>query len=835
LAQYYLNELSIEGFRGINNEADPLKIKFKPDCVNSIFAPNAQGKSSIYDAICYAIKGYIPKLSNLPSIDHPEEYYANRFHSSGKSTILLTFKPSDGSNNIDIMVERESNGNRRVSSPTGFSDPEEFLNNLDNEFCLLDQKTFQKFIDESPLNRGRTFSSLVGLGLLSQFRQGLELLSNSRTINSDFEIDELDQKILINQIILSRKITELKTPFKEVSELELSDPINTNEICKNTCDALKQVKLVKSFFLDSDLRSIDFNDIRDTIKSTEKSDQHDRLVELTKIISELKSVAPQDSDSIEKDNIIKLVEKREAALNLTKGELFKSLYDTIVELYDTEQWKENHKCPVCYSEIQYELKSKILTYLEEYETVNQTTEDIIKYWNENKWIERIKNLFNTEIFSIDQEQIDFFTATKDNFEDGELTSDALKKLFTEIEKLDKKRSEYLKTYQEEKEKLEKELPPSLVSLTEKISYAEQIKNSINAFEKAEKEIKHLQTTLSTRTNWKEFIEYACKTFSEAEVSLSSQKTLNLEQQYQQIYSDITNNPNIIPKLHKSEGKEDLFLSLKNFYGLNNVSATTLLAESYRNALAISIYLASSLDNISTSNFLLLDDVTSSFDAGHQFNLMELIRTKVARPKNSTGAQIIILSHDGLLEKYFDRLSSNTVWYHQKILGLPPKGSILTQQQDLSRLRTSAENFLNAGQIQQAEPLIRQYLEFKLLEIIRKVNIKVPVDFSIRDDKKMVQNCLDNINESVNIEKKLGTLILEQSQIDDLEKTHIPSFVSNWLSHYSTGVVSSLSPYILLGVLDTIDAISDCFKYDCKCSGAIKKRYYRSPSKKDCSC
>ena len=66
--------------------------------------------------------------------------------------------------------------------------------------------------------------------------------------------------------------------------------------------------------------------------------------------------------------------------------------------------------------------------------------------------------------------------------------------------------------------------------------------------------------------------------------------------------------------------------------------------------------------------VVLDDVTSSFDAGHQYFLMELIRTKLQQPNNPNGLQFIILSHDGLLEKYFDRLGGTADWHHNKLQG-----------------------------------------------------------------------------------------------------------------------------------------------------------------------
>jgi hypothetical protein len=69
-------------------------------------------------------------------------------------------------------------------------------------------------------------------------------------------------------------------------------------------------------------------------------------------------------------------------------------------------------------------------------------------------------------------------------------------------------------------------------------------------------------------------------------------------------------------------------------------------------------------------------VTSSFDAGHQFEVMEVLRTQVGKPLNPDGLQVIILSHDGLLEKYFDKLANTKDWHHQHMQGLPPAGSVM---------------------------------------------------------------------------------------------------------------------------------------------------------------
>src|SRR5207253_4801793 len=106
-------------------------------------------------------------------------------------------------------------------------------------------------------------------------------------------------------------------------------------------------------------------------------------------------------------------------------------------------------------------------------------------------------------------------------------------------------------------------------------------------------------------------------------------------------------------------------------------------------------------------------------------LMELIRKKLQQPQNANGLQFVILSHDGLLEKYFDRLGGSAGWHHAKLQGSPPMGAILHQAQGAERLKKTITALLAAGQVTQAEPLIRQFLEYKLQQIIRSVDIPVP--------------------------------------------------------------------------------------------------------------
>ena len=78
MTAWLLRSITIEGLRGINNEGDPLVLEFDPDAINSVFAPNAVGKTSVFDALLFAIRGCIKKLDTLPASEKGKDYYRNR-------------------------------------------------------------------------------------------------------------------------------------------------------------------------------------------------------------------------------------------------------------------------------------------------------------------------------------------------------------------------------------------------------------------------------------------------------------------------------------------------------------------------------------------------------------------------------------------------------------------------------------------------------------------------------------------------------------------------------------------------------------------------------------
>ncbi|WP_022667205.1 AAA family ATPase [Desulfospira joergensenii] len=833
MSRYFLSNIKVEGFRGINNANRPLELKFKTDSVNSVFAANALGKSSIFEALTYAIKGGIPKLDNLPAAERGADYYCNLFHCNQKSSIELTFRPDDSSGDVVISVERNPGGSKNVTSPSGHADPDGFLREISSELVFLDHKTFQKFIEDSPLDRGRSFATLLGSSQLSEYRQILNTLSNSGNINTDFKLNVLETQL--DSLAGSKKAiqTRIFQNYERITGNPPADASDHQAIIQEVTKVLYNVELLKPFLKEKDITNSDYVEIRKAIKKAEGSEQREELGRTIKSIAILDRLQATSDEVTEQTQLKTELNKRADALRKTKGALFKKMYDAVQEILETDDWSDPCVCPACNSSLQFTLSEAIEENLRQYENVKQAEKDIEEIWNAATWTTRLQGLENSQILKdkdFEKQYSEFF----EKYNSKKITVDDVDIGAAQLIKLEGIRTSTIKELTTQKTKIEKSLPASLVTLTQQVEYADQLKGAIKEYGDLPSATK-LSEKIDIIKRWKGFIETACTLFSKAESEYVKEKTASIENFYRELYSKITQNPEIVPKLVKAEGTEHLHLKLENFYGLDGLAATTLLSESYRNAFAISLYLCAALNDKPKAQFMVLDDITSSFDAGHQYALMEMLRTDIARPSNPDGPQLIILSHDGLLEKYFDTLSGTPSWNHQRLRGLPPKGHVLTQTQQSDHLRVEAEDFLNNGDTQHAEPLIRQYLEFKILEIIRKVNIPVSLDFSIRDDRKMVKNGLDAIRAAIDLHSAANSLILEQNQVNDFDGVHVPAIVGNWVSHYATGATSSLSPYTLLGVLNTIDKVSDCFRYDCSCSGTVRRRFYKNLSKKSCKC
>lgn len=828
MPRYFLKRLAVEGFRGINNENAPLDIKFEPNSVNSVFAVNGIGKSSIFEALCFAIHGTIPKLELLQAQERPQDYYCNRFHSKKTASILIEFQPDDGTSDVSVLVVRDADGNRTVVSPSGHTDPEAFLMTLKEAFALLDYKTFARFIEESPLERGRTFSALLGLAEYSDCRQALQSVSDTRVLNTDLETKVISTIVDNAKTGVQSALLTMRSSYEKVTGKPLEDLDKLDECANDVTTGLGNVELLKSQFSDKTLDDIDFDEIKSAIKTAEGGEKRRELEKTIESISALEALAVHDHAVVtaEQQKIGGLIDDLKKLLESTRGDLFKRLFESARELFTKGVWTEDKKCPLCESELSSSISGHVNEQLNQYAEVATKMSEISDTWKSSVWKRYLSAHETAAPLEIELQNRQLSVLDR-KFSSGNVLNDEWSEAVKWTSSLTGKVAEILEDVQCRKNALEKELPPSLVQLTEQVEYGRQFKDALKLYRDNKQKEATQQARLDIREKWKEFISTATTIFANAEATLSKARIKSIDADYKSMFREIMKVGDVIPNLQRASDREDLHVQLSDFHGQHKLSARALLSESYRNALAISVFLAAALKHSGKPRFVVLDDVTSSFDAGHQYWLMELIRTKLQQPLNVNGLQFIILSHDGLLEKYFDRLDGTVGWHHNKLQGSPPMGAILHQAQGAERLKTNITSLLDAGQVTLAEPLIRQYLEYKLQQIIRRVDIPVPIDFAIKDTKRMVSNCLEAITCAIELHKKAETLVLSEQQYVDIDTSHVPAIIGNWVSHYETGSGSSLSALVLIGVIDSIDALAECFKYDDQPGDSTVRRWYKS--------
>jgi hypothetical protein len=207
--------------------------------------------------------------------------------------------------------------------------------------------------------------------------------------------------------------------------------------------------------------------------------------------------------------------------------------------------------------------------------------------------------------------------------------------------------------------------------------------------------------------------------------------------------------------------------------------------------------------------------------------MEQPSTRFARPVQANGPQVILLSHDTLLEKLFNRHSNSSGWSHQRLEGTA-RTAVLPQSGAVNKVRDATIDLLNAGRVDDAAPRVRQYLEYSLHDVIDRCRIPVPLDLAFGDDKRTPGEYLNAIDAAVKLHQKAGTIVLDAAQVQALQM-HSAAIIANFLAHWSTGQTQAFSAPALLGVMAAVDAFPHCFKYE-PTPGAPKK-FYASLSKR----
>jgi hypothetical protein len=832
--RFLLKSIQIEGFRGINNSGSPLTLDFAVDKVNSVFASNAQGKSSVFQALAFALTGNVKGLADLHRGEDAVSYVVNRFHPTHTGTVSIQVVPDNNlSSPLKFTITITPDGSRTVTGPPEVAEPQLFLRSLAGPFTLLDYNTFQRFVADSPLDRGRTFSGLLGLSRLSEVRQALDTLQNTVTFNRDFRISELTAAAAAHRDDAHRAQEEVSRLLGAISPTVLPTPLTPPLARAIATDALRRHPELLSYWGESP--EPPFETLKRSLQVTEQAMLTNEASTLLARINQLTQLRVAGAEFDERRRAIALAIQLDEVIAVSPGLQIRDALRTSLAVLQSPGWPDSHQCPVCETTNDRDLVVHLQQHLGAFQAVDDTAALLTEAVRLSNWFRCFGQIFHQRELEPTGEERAVYGRLSAAIANASLRRGLLEESLEALDGLRERLIVQLNALILHREEVVARLPQSLVALVSTLGVGEQIFARCVAWEESLAQEARVRRQLERREEWRSFVARAASEFADAETALSASRISALEPLYRDLYATIVPGNDVVPKLARSPDGEDVFLLLENFYGLPNLKAPALLSEAYRNALAISLYLSAALTTPHVSGFMVLDDVSSSFDAGLQYFLMDVFRTKVRRGSHSSGLQVIFLSHDGTLEKYFDRLSNEGDWTNQKLFGRPPVGLVQAKERDGARLREAAVAHLSTGDDNAAGPIVRQYLESAVLEVLRRLNIGVPVDFAVHDSRKMLDAGLTSIERAVGLHKAAGSLVLSQLQCDGITQVVLPATLGNSLAHFPTSAGHGLSVVVLEGAMARVDQFLECFQYECTCDGTSRKRFYRSLTARQCSC
>lgn len=813
---WLLEGISIEGFRGINNEGKPLELKFHLDKVNSVSAVNGVGKSSVYDAIRFAISGKLPWLDELPASERDKDYYLNRFNTAQIGIIKLRLVAEPTGQTCEVVVTRDAAGTRNVTAPSPWN-AEEILRTLDREFVLLDGPTFLNFITAKPLDRGRTFSGLLGLSDYNAMRQTLAGLANTRAFGNHFEASIHAVTRAHEEKATKDAQDAIQRDFVILTGQDLST-IKPAEVIEHCHQGLAQIVLLADLCKDKAFIDIDIDACLETVKAAEGGAKRDRLQACIRDRADLAKLNIDAPDEARRAQLAILAAARAEAASKTAGDVMLSLFQAGRKALELPEWQNASQCPLCENQTPHDLKTHVFGKLANFTAVEETTQAVIVEWNQAGWAD----LGKLEELLEPASDLRLIAKHEARAKVGTLTNAEAMELANWVGLLRTRAAEKETQLAAEQQGLERELPPSTVEVAKKIEAARRLQENWRKLKAALQKVKVEMDREVTVSQVKKFLDTTATDFASAETQISKDRLAAIEPVFQDNFARMSF-PGVVPAVAKRASSEDLQIQLSAFHGLQNLSPQAVLSESFRNAFAISLYLAAASLYGGMPKFIVLDDVTSSFDAGHQLYLVELLRTALARPANPGGLQVILLSHDTMLEKLFNKHTGSGFWWHQRLEGVPQFG-VYPQNGAVNKVKDQTITMLQSGQVDFAKEGVRQYLEYRLSELIGRLRIPVPIDVAFNDNKQLASEFLNAIDAAVKLNQAANKLILDPNQVSGLN-ANMMTIVGNFLSHWGTGQTLSFTGSSLLGVMQAIDAYCDCFTFEP--APGVPRQFYKT--------
>jgi len=797
-----IKNISIKGIRGAK---ESLELPLNGRSI-LLYGDNGTGKSSISDALEWF---YTNRVSHLSSgeIDLKDALRNATLTDEDVSEVSVSYIKGEAFNATkSLFVKRGKLGSEFTNTTEEFG---KYLDNSTKENLLLRYQYLRDFIDNTKGDKLKYLSDIIGFSEVTKKKDVLRKSYNSLKTeikNQNFEAQINTQKeVLIEKIgaaisrkedlieVINKKIAPLKTGI-EVKEMEDIDSL-LEHLKKGTNNKLNE----ELTFLEKVKATTD----------TLKSEIEFINTEYDKYYEEFEKIA-EDVESI---------------MQTFLAELLKT-GDTVL----AKKYHKDESCPLCLQPKNIEdLRNEIAGRLKEIEESSKKKAlfDKAKQSIGAITVERIKRLDNLLLEKlIKQEDHKAIhagtTALKEKIEKFQRAS--VEKV-TSGNKIPNKdtvgfqasdfdfQSVIIDRIKEIKIIQEKDNSAVVYS---NVSASKDAFIKIKYFEKQRIRLEKQRKTLEIIYNefikkQKEGLENFISTFSEKINGFY--QYMNPDEPFQEI--------KIV-----TIGEDDELNGITIEYEYNGEWVSPpqkYFSESHLNCFGLSFFLASVEAFNDNNDFVLLDDVISSFDTNHRKRFAELIFEKFSK------YQIILLTHEyDWFKNFVSPLAKQKNWIINEIKWSEDKGTFLDEKPN--DLKERIEQSIAESKIEGLGNPIRIYLEHSLKEICSNLDVKVSFRYNDFNEKRMPDELINALKSRIKDKSKEL-----KEEFPTIERVANSALFGNLLSHDNPfnpkiGDLKAFWSDIL-----ALENIFVCDKEDCRRPRVSLKNYDNVAKNVRCGC
>jgi len=746
-----IKTINISGIRGIK---DPLPLNLNNRSI-LIFGENGSGKSSLTDSIEWY---YSDGVEHLIS----KETGATK----GRGSLRNLFIPD----NEDAFVNIQYSNNKlnatktidsslRASTSNTTDDFKDYFLATQSENLILRYRDLVEFIIATPGEKLEKLQNIIGFSAVADVR-GLLKKSAGRIARSIKSVNYDNQKSAQQSVVLENLGQDAYTDDQLfaganllIKPLQIGKDIKSH---KDIQDVLKAIETKEDTAL---LEQISFHTkIRENL--TEIFGNIDSIHSSYKTFHTIYTELRKDPENIQKLQLLALLKEGQSVLK----------NDVVQDDY----------CPLCLQE-----KSKIELIKELNERIKELEELEAKKDKLEEQGQKLKDILRVNVNTIDgllKEKLFKEEQQAGLLEKVQQIKTALNAFSAELEKesiakdpiqepskieIDKKEiSELAKQAQDTAKALTESKKSNIkFQIYTKLFHAVTAYNQYQSIKRQEEILTKQQMTFQLL-----FADFIKKQEEALNVFLNM-FSANIDEYY------TTMNPNEKIediKLVPIKDRNDDLVGITIEYGFFNETKTppiAYLSESHINCLGLSFFLASVKAFNKQNEFIVLDDVISSFDRPHRARFSKLLTDKFC------DYQILLLTHE---QEFFELVDSDVKnkgwliqdfkWSKENGVGIE-KGMIDIKGRILKKFEDNDTDGLGND--------IRVYTEKVMKEIANNIEARVAFRYNEINEKRMAPELLDAVHSRIS---KKGNRLKDKANIQKLKG--MPMFIGNITSHDS---------------------------------------------------